>query len=109
MTPGTLNITIHQKSTFSINVDVSFSLVGHTVYAQIWDKRALTKIADLVVTVTNAAAGEFTLSLSHTVTSTFTKSTLRNAVWDCMVVYSSGDREYILEGDVAFDPGYTTP
>ena len=109
MTPGTLDITIHQKSTFSANVDVSFSLVGHSVYAQIWDKRLLTKIADMTVTVTNASAGTFTLSLSHTVTSGMTKSSLRNAVWDCMVVYSSGIREYILEGDVLFDPGYTEP
>jgi len=109
VTPGTLDITVYQKSTFSLNVDVSFSLVGHSVYAQIWDSRALTKIADLTVTVTNAAAGQFTLSLSHTVTTTLTKSVLRNAVWDCMVVYSTGVREYILEGDVLFDPGYTVP
>lgn len=109
MTPDTLNITIHQKSTFSTNVDVDFSLVGHNVYAQIWDKRANTKIADMTVTVTDAANGQFTLGLSHTVTSTMTKSSLRNAVWDCMVVYSTGTRQYILEGDVAFDPGFTEP
>jgi hypothetical protein len=109
VTPGTLDITIHQKSTFSANVDVSFSLVGHSVYAQIWDRRLLTKIADVTVTVTDASAGTFTLYLSHTVTSGMTKSSLRNAVWDCMVVYSSGIREYILEGNVLFDPGYTEP
>lgn len=109
MTPGTLDITIHQKSTFRTNVDVDFSLVGHTVYAQIWDKRQNSKITDMTVNVTNAAAGEFTLEISHTITSTLTKSILRYAVWDCMVVYSTGIREYILEGDVLFDPGYTEP
>lgn len=109
MTPGTLDITIHQKSTFKTNVDVSFSLAGHTVYAQIWDKRLNSKISDITVTVTNAALGQFTLEISHTVTSTMTKSSLRNAVWDCLVVYSSGVREYILEGDVLFDPGFTEP
>jgi len=109
VTPGSLDITIHQKSTFSVDVDASFSLAGHTVISQIWDRRLNQKIADLTVTITNAAAGQFTLSLSHTVTSTMTKSSLRNAVWDCMVIYSTGIREYILEGNVLFDPGYTEP
>lgn len=109
MAPGVLDITIHQKSTFRTNVDVSFSLAGHDVYAQIWDKRLNTKIADMTVNVTNASLGQFELSISHTVTSTMTKSSLRNAVWDCMVVFSTGIREYILEGDVLFDPGFTEP
>lgn len=109
MAPAKLDITIHQKSTFSVDVDVNFSLATHNVYAQIWDKRQNTKITDMTVVYTNRANGELKLEIDHTITSNLTKSVLKNAVWDMLVVYDTGKREYLLEGDVIHDPGYTEP
>lgn len=109
MAPAKLDITIHQKSTFSLDVDLNISLLSANVYAQIWDRRLNTKITDMVVTFTNQASGEFKLTIDHTITTDLTKSRLKNAVWDLMVVFSTGVRTYYIEGDVIHDPGYTEP
>lgn len=109
MAPAKLDITIHQKSTFSLDVDLNISLSNHNVYAQIWDKRLNTKITDMTVSYTNRASGEFKLQIDHTVTRNLTKSVLKNAVWDLMVVFDTGVRTYYIEGDVIHDPGYTEP
>lgn len=105
MTPGTLNLTIHQRATFRQSFDFGIDLNGYSVYAQIWDKARRTKYADFTVEFTDQAAGQFDLVLPYTTTTSLTK----NAFWDILLEEPSGERSYWLEGEVVIDEGYTEP
>lgn len=103
MTPGRYDITIYQRATFELQVNLPINLTGHQVVAQVWDDKRRSKYADFNVTITNAVNGEFTLTISSNVT----KNLTRQGEWDLMVVYANGTKQYWLEGDVKIDPGYT--
>lgn len=105
MTPGRYDITIYQRATFSIDVTLPFNVTGHQVLAQVWDDKRRRKYADFTVQTLTATseASELRLTIPASVTRELTKQ----GEWDLMVVYSSGIKEYWLEGDVKIDLGYT--
>jgi hypothetical protein len=104
MKPGRYNILLPQRATYEAEITLPIDLTGHFVYAQIWDsEKRRTKIADFDITVTDEENGTFTLELPWETTSTITKP----AVWDLLVVYDNGKRDYWLEGNVTIDIGLT--
>lgn len=106
MVPGRYDITIYQRATFERQITLGINLTGHTVYAQIWDSlKRRKKIADFEITVTNAVTGQFMMVLDWQDTTPLKKG----AVWDLMVQYGDGTRDYWLEGSVSIDPGLTAP
>lgn len=105
MTPGRYDITIYQRSTFSIDVILPFNLTGHQVLAQVWDDKRRRKYADFTVQVLSATNQASQVRL--TIPASATKGLTKQGEWDMMVVYSNGKKEYWLEGDVQIDPGYT--
>lgn len=105
MTPGRYDITIYQRSTFSIDVTLPFNLTGHQVLAQVWDDKRRRKYADFSVDVLSAGSQSSTIRL--TIPSDTTRLITKQGEWDLMVVYGNGSKQYWLEGDVKVDPGYT--
>lgn len=105
MKPAKLNLVIHQRATFRQSFDFNINLTGYTVYAQIWDAARRTQYASFTVEWTSQADGQFDLVLPFATTSGLKK----NAVWDLLLQYPSGERYYWLEGDITIDPGYTEP
>lgn len=106
MVPGRYNITVNQRATFERQITLGINLTGHAVYAQVWDSlKRRKKIADFEITVTNAATGQFLMKLDWQDTTVMKKG----AVWDLMVDYADGTRDYWLEGSVSIDPGLTAP
>lgn len=103
MRPGRYDITIYQRATFPLRVTLPIDLTGHEVLAQIWDDKRRRKYADLEIEIVDAVEGIIDLTLDSDVTRDLRKP----AVWDLMVVYANGTKDYWLEGDVNIDPGYT--
>lgn len=105
MKPGRYDIVLPQRATYSTEIVLPINLTGHSVYAQMWDsEKRREKIADFTIDITNAEDGTFNLELPWETTSQITKP----GVWDLLVVYSNGTRDYWLEGAVTVDPGLTT-
>jgi hypothetical protein len=103
--PARYDITVYQRATFRRRFTLPFDCTGHTIEAQIWSNRRVTKIVQFDVEWVNQEEGIFELVADFTQTST----TVKNGKWDLMVVYPNQDRNYWVEGDVIVDPGYTEP
>ena len=103
--PGRYDITIYQRATCKRQVTLPISLVGHQVFAQIWDNKRRNKIADFEIEMINAANGVFNIIIDWEETTTFKKA----AQWDLMVDYANGDRDFYIEGLITIDPGFTAP
>lgn len=105
MVPGRYDLTIYQRATFKQRITLPIDLTGHSVYAQIWDKKRRNKVLDIDIQLINEASGIFDIVIEWPDTTPLKKA----AEWDLMVEYANGDREYWLEGLVVIDPGLTAP
>tara|TARA_R100000329_G_scaffold123871_1_gene102385 strand:+ start:76 stop:429 length:354 start_codon:yes stop_codon:yes gene_type:complete len=88
--------------------DAAVNLTGYTIAAQAWsvvNEKRHTKYADFTVAYTNRSNGEFTLSLSHTQTATFSLEKLK---YDVLLTNSSGKKEYYIEGTIFISEGVTS-
>ncbi len=103
--PGRYDITVYQRATLKREITLPISLVGHEVFAQIWDSKRRNKIADFEIEMINAATGVFNIVIEWQETTAFKKA----AEWDLIVKYANGSRDYWLEGLVTIDPGFTAP
>ena len=109
MAPAKYNLEINQRATFrrqfrlrDSNGDPIFE-AGDEFFAQFWDDKRRTLFAEFEITVIDLLTGTIELSLPFTVPRGLTSP----GVWDLLLVRSNGDRQYILEGFVTIDPGYT--
>ena len=105
MVPGRYDITIYQRATFKRQITLPIDLTGHEVFAQIWDEKRRTKIAEFEINIIDAVEGQFEIILDWEETTPLKKA----ASWDLMVKYADLTRDYWLEGTVTIDPGLTAP
>ena len=103
MKPGSYPITIYQRATFELEIDLPIDLTGHTVLAQVWDDKRRRKYADFEINYINRSEGRIRITIPSNVTRTIEKQ----GEWDLMVLYANGTKQYWLEGNVTIDPGYT--
>lgn len=95
-----------QRATYSAEIDLPINLTGHSVYASIWDsEKRRSKLADFTIVIVDASLGKFKLELPWELTTLIKKP----CVWDLLVVYANGTRDYWLEGEITIDIGLTTP
>ncbi len=91
MSPATKNIVIPVGATFSARFvmqnagdDSAFNLAGYEVRAQVREhKHSERLIAPMVGTINNASTGDFTISISTTLTSALKPGFY---YWDCQLV-----------------------
>ena len=108
--PGTHNLVLQRRADHSFNVNLKDSnnanenLTGKTILSQIWNKDRTTKLADVTITVTDAAGGDFTWKVTDTQTANMTDNTYQ---YDILKIEPNGDREYFIEGTIFMPEGYT--
>ena len=108
---GTYDFTVQRRSDHTEQFrltdsnDNAVNLNGFTIAAQVWNKERTGKFADFTVAITNAANGEFEISLTHVQTKQFTPNELS---YDVLLLNPSGKREYYIEGTIFVSEGYTT-
>ena len=78
---------------------------GYQLVAQVWDRRRLTKYADLMVVWIDQATGLFELVLQYPGTT----AVVKDGVWDLLVIEPGGDRYFWLEGNAYLDQGLSAP
>ena len=105
------NLSIDQGSDFSAEVIVEDSsgdvanLTGFTGAGQIRKTYSSSTATNFVVTVTNAAAGLLTLTLSNAVTNAMKAGRF---VYDVEITETSnGEKTRVVEGQVTINPGVT--
>tara|TARA_R100000388_G_scaffold88778_1_gene69255 strand:+ start:703 stop:1044 length:342 start_codon:yes stop_codon:yes gene_type:complete len=109
-TPGTYNLTLQRRADHSFDVNlkdsngVNENLTGKTILSQIWNENRTTKFADVTITVTSAAGGNFTWKVTDTQTTSMTDSIYK---YDILKIESNGEREYFIEGTIFMSEGYT--
>lgn len=108
--PARRDITIPQRSTYrqrmQLKADgVALNATGYQLVAQVWDRRRLTKYADLTVQWVDQATGLFELVLQYPGTT----AVVKDGVWDLLVIQPDGDRYFWLEGNAYLDLGYSAP
>ena len=107
--PGRLNIIIQQGADWSKDfqlfdsVQDPVNLTGSTVEAEIWTEKKTAKLADFTVTVTDAALGKFTLSLSDVTTADIQTS----GYYDIKITNANGLSDYWVRGQATLETGYT--
>lgn len=109
-TPARRDIKIPQRSTYRqrmrLKADgVALNATGYQLVAQVWDRRRLTKYADLTVQWVDQATGLFELVLQYPGTT----AVVKDGVWDLLVIQPDGDRYFWLEGNAYLDQGYSAP
>lgn len=109
--PGVYNIKLQRRADYSVNLafkdsnQTPINLTGWQVYAQVWDPARSTKHADFTIEYVDRVSGQIKLKLPYTTTALLPTE----SVYDVLLVNTSGEREYYLEGSVTASEGYTTP
>ena len=104
------NLTVDQGSTFSASVDITDTednilvLTGYTVAAQLRKTYGSSTAVDFTVSVSNAALGEVTISLTATQTNALIAG---RYVYDVEITSAGGTVTRVLEGQVEVTPGVT--
>lgn len=81
--PGTLNLAFTRGDEFGASLDFDLNLSGYTVAAELLSVSSGSKMLDITITVTNAAAGQVSLSLTETQTASIPAGTYRWLLyWD---------------------------
>jgi hypothetical protein len=81
--PGTLNITLKKSSDFSAAIDFDITAVGVTPSSSILSFVTGETVASFSTTVTDAAAGQITISMLPTTSAALSTGTYRwQHVWD---------------------------
>ena len=107
--PGTLDITIHQGATYSLDLQyldstgAGVDMTGFTVESKIVDQSYSNVIATFTCTFTDRTTGKFNLKLSSTITAGITTAGL----YDVLITEPAGERFFLLQGRTALDPGIT--
>ncbi len=108
--PGTYDFTMQRASDHKFNVvfkdsgGSAVNLTDWTVEAQIWDLGRTSKAANFNVAYTNRSLGSIDLSITDTVSTTFTADEYE---YDVLLIDAAGLREYYLQGTIYMDQGYT--
>lgn len=93
--------TIVQGATWSVaftltdSAGAAISLSGAAVHCQLRSAYGGTLLETATCTVTDAAAGQFTVVLSAAATAVLNFS---ECLYDVLVIYSGGTREYVVRG-----------
>jgi len=104
------NLTIDQGTDFSSNIDVTdadgdrFNLTGYTAKGQIRKSYQSSTAVDFTCTVSNAAAGIVTISLTAAQSNGMKAGRF---VYDIEITSSGGAKTRVLEGQVEITPGVT--
>jgi hypothetical protein len=83
--------------TLTDSAGAAISLSGAAIHCELRDTYAGTVLETATCTVTNAAAGIFTVGLSAAETAALTFS---RCLYDVLVIYSGGSREYVVRGEL---------
>ena len=104
------NIFIDQGATFTTTVTVTdangdaVSLSGYSVAAQIRKTFLSSSATAFTATISNASAGEITISLSPTQTTALEAGRF---VYDVLITASGGTKTRVVEGQVTVNPSVT--
>jgi len=104
------NLTVDQGSTFSASIDITdtennlLNLTGYTVAGQIRKTYDSSTAVDFTGSVSNAALGEVTISLTATQTNALIAG---RYVYDVEITSSGGTVTRVIEGQVEVTPGVT--
>ena len=104
------NIFIDQGATFTTTVTVSdangdaVSLVGYSVAAQIRKSHLSSTSTAFTASISNASAGEITISLTDSQTTSLEAG---RYVYDVLITASGGAKTRVVEGQVTVNPSVT--
>ena len=104
------NIFIDQGATFTTTVTVTdangdaVSLSGYSVAAQIRKTFLSSSATAFTATISNASAGEITITLSPTQTAALEAGRF---VYDVVITASGGTKTRVVEGQVTVNPSVT--
>ena len=104
------NIFIDQGATFTTTVTVTdangdaVSLSGYSVAAQIRKTFLSSSATAFTATISNASAGEITITLSPTQTAALEAGRF---VYDVLITASGGTKTRVVEGQVTVNPRVT--
>ena len=104
------NIFIDQGATFTTTVTVTdtngdaVSLSGYSVAAQIRKSHLSSTATAFTATISNASAGEITISLTDTQTTGLESG---RYVYDVLITASGGTKTRVVEGQVTVNPSVT--
>jgi len=104
------NIFIDQGATFTTTVTVTdtngdaVSLSGYSVAAQIRKSHLSSTATAFTATISNASAGEITISLTDTQTTALESG---RYVYDVLITASGGAKTRVVEGQVTVNPSVT--
>jgi hypothetical protein len=73
--PGTLSLSFVRGDDFSTLVDFSITMTGYTVAASVYSLVSGAEVQAFTVTATNAANGQFNISLTDTQTAALARGT----------------------------------
>jgi hypothetical protein len=105
--PARYDITIHQGATFQIGLQYKDStgtpvnMSGYTLSGTLWNRTGTTKFATFSTPWVSQPSGMFKMRLDDTVTSGVTEQ----GQYDLLVTTVAGDKFYLLEGTVFWNPG----
>jgi hypothetical protein len=99
--PGTLNITLKKSSDFSAAIDFDITAVGVTATSNILSFVTGESVGSFATTVTDAAAGQITISMLPTSSASLSVGTYKwQHVWD----YVGPSQKTMLTGFVEVIP-----
>ena len=104
------NIFIDQGATFTTTVTVSdangdaVSLSGYSVAAQIRKSHLSSTSTAFTASISNASAGEITISLTDSQTTSLEAG---RYVYDVLITASGGTKTRVVEGQVTVNPSVT--
>jgi hypothetical protein len=104
------NLTVDQGSTFNATIDVTdtggsaTNLAGYSVAGQVRKTYSSSTAINFVSSITDAANGVVSISLSDTVTNNMKAG---RYVYDVEILSSGGTRTRVLEGQLEVTPGVT--
>ena len=104
------NIFIDQGATFTTTVTVSdangdaVSLTGYSVAAQIRKSHLSSTSTAFTASISNASAGEITISLTDSQTTSLESG---RYVYDVLITASGGTKTRVVEGQVTVNPSVT--
>jgi hypothetical protein len=104
------NLTVDQGSTFSASIDITDTednilvLTGYTVAAQLRKTYGSSTAVDFTASVSDAAMGEVTISLTPAQTNALIPG---RYVYDAEITSAGGTVTRVLEGQIEVTPGVT--
>jgi hypothetical protein len=108
--PGVYNIKLQRRADYSVLLEfkdsnkAAINLTGWTVAASVWDQSRSTKFADFSIEYVSRVNGQVRLKLGYAATTGLPNET----VYDVLLINTTGEREYYLEGTILASEGYTT-